>query len=317
LQPEKNQIYVNSGPLEFRNGDERVRGYMWLSIPWKRNTGDIDLFLQIGAQQLNTSLYQKYTPAVVPPSLLNWLEQSVGAKNTGIATEAGFVYRGTLNTKNSMARTYQLYLDIDNADLNYHPGWPALTGLDGRLLVRDARVSASVTDAGIYSSRVKRAEIRVNPRPEGRGSLLEVEGEISGAASDGIRVLREGMLRQYLGGSMDSWFMLGDMQARLNLAIPIGTGEEKAAGARQQVDVELKVPRGIPRKGGDTAVGTNPKIIEDATEATRALGPFTIGLPLNPHSRCCHDFFLGKQLLGPIKEIGEDEWTVLHKTLHH
>jgi len=243
LQPEKNQIYVNSGPLEFRNGDEWVRGYMWLSIPWKRNTGDIDLFLQIGAQQLNASLYQKYTPAVVPPSLLNWLEQSVGAKNTGIATEAGFVYRGTLNTKNSMARTYQLYLDIENADLNYHPGWPALTGLDGRLLVRDARVSASVTDAGIYSSRVKRAEIRVNPRAEGRGSLLEVEGEISGAASDGIRVLREGMLRQYLGGSMDSWFMLGDMQARLNLATPIGTGEEKAAGARQQVDVELKVPR--------------------------------------------------------------------------
>ena len=243
LQPEKNQIYVNSGPLEFRNGDELARGYMWLSIPWKRNTGDIDLFLQIGAQQLNASLFQKYTPAVVPPSLLNWLEQSIGAKNTGIATEAGFVYRGTLNTKNSMARTYQLYLDIEDADLNYHPGWPALTGLDGRLLVRDARVSASVTDAGIYSSHVKRAEIRVNPRAEGKGSLLEVEGEISGAASDGIRVLREGMLRQYLGGSMDSWFMLGDMQARLNLAIPIGTGEEKAAGARQQVDVELKVPR--------------------------------------------------------------------------
>lgn len=242
LQPEKNQIYVNSGPLEFRNGDEVARGYMWLSIPWRRNTGDIDLYLQIGAQQLNASGYQKYTPAVVPASLLNWLEQSIGVKNTGLATEAGFVYRGTLNTKNSMARTYQLYLDIEHAELNYHPGWPALTQLDGRLLVSDARVAASVTNAGIYSSRVERAEIRVNPRLDGKGSLLEVHGDITGAASDGIRVLREGMLRQYLGNSMDSWFMQGEMQAHLDLAIPLGSGEEKSAAARQQVDVELNVP---------------------------------------------------------------------------
>jgi hypothetical protein len=81
--------------------------------------------------------------------------------------------------------------------------------------------------------------------------------------------------------------------------------------------VELEVPRGVPGKGGDTTVGTNSKIVENATEATRALGPLAIGLPLDPHSRRSHNFFLRKQLLGPIKEIGEDEWTVLHKTLHH
>lgn len=243
LQPENNQIYVNSGQLEFQKGEELARGYMWLSLPWQRNTGDIDLYLQIGARQLNASLYQKYTPAVVPESLLHWLEQSVGAKNPGIATEAGFVYRGTLNTKNPMARTYQLYLDIENAELNYHPGWPALTQLDGRLLVGDMNIAASVTDAGIYTSRVKQAEVRVNPRATGKGSLLQVNGQIAGAASDGIRVLREGMLRQYLGGSMDSWNMQGEMQAQLDLDIPIGTGEEKPAGAHQQVSVDLQVPQ--------------------------------------------------------------------------
>ncbi|WP_084618539.1 YhdP family phospholipid transporter [Cellvibrio sp. OA-2007] len=243
LQPENNQIYVNSGQLEFQQGDEVARGYMWLSLPWQRNTGDIDLYLQIGARQLNAGLYQKYTPAVVPQSLLAWLEQSIGAKNSGIATQAGFVYRGTLNTPNPMARTFQLYLDIEQAELNYHPGWPALSHLDGRLLVSDLQVSASVTGAKLYTSQVNWAEVRVNPRAQGAGSLLQVDGDISGAASDGIRVLREGMLRQYLGGSMDSWFMLGEMKARLDLDIPIGTGEEKPEGAHQQVDVELNVPR--------------------------------------------------------------------------
>lgn len=243
LQRDKNQIYVNSGQLEFQQGNELARGYLWLALPWQRNTGDIDLYLQIGAQQVDASLYQKYTPAVVPQSLRQWLGQSIGEQNPGIATEVGFVYRGTLNTKNPGARTYQLYLDIEDAELNYHPGWPVLTGLDGRLLVSDLRVSASVMDAGLYTSRVKHAEVRVNPRAKGRGSLLEVQGEITGAASDGIRVLREGMLRQYLGSGLDSWFMQGEMQARLDLAIPIGTGEKNATGAHQRVAVELDVPR--------------------------------------------------------------------------
>lgn len=243
LQKEKNQIYVNSGQLEFQQGDELAQGYMWLALPWQRNTGDIDLYLQIGAQQLNASRYKKYTPAAIPQSLRDWLAQSIGEQNPGTANEAGFVYRGTLNTKNSMARTYQLYLDIEDAELNYHPGWPALTELDGRLLVSDARVEASVTDAGLYASRVKHAEVRVNPRAHGKGSLLEVEGEITGAASDGIRVLREGMLRQYLGNGLDSWSMQGDMQARLDLAVPIGTSEKNATGAHQRVDVELNVSR--------------------------------------------------------------------------
>ena len=243
LQPEHNQIYVNSGQLEFRKGAELARGYMWLSLPWKRNTGDIDLYLQVGARQLNADLYKKYTPATTPQTLQRWLEQSVGEQNPGVATEAGFVYRGTLNTKNSMARTYQLYLDLEDAELNYHPGWPALTQVDGRLLVSDAQVMASVTDATVYSSRVKYAQVMVNPRAQGAGSLLQVKAEISGAAGDGIRVMREGMLRQYLNNSIDSWVMQGDMQAKLDLEIPLGTGEQQPAGGRQQVDVALDVAR--------------------------------------------------------------------------
>lgn len=242
LQPENNQIYVNSGQLEFRKDKELAKGYMWLGMPWKRNSGDIDLYLQIGGQQLNASLYQKYTPATLPASLADWLSKSVGLDNSGLASQAGFVYRGTLNTKNSMARTYQLYLELDKAKLNYHPGWPGLEDLKGRLLVSDAQVSASVSSAKLLDSLVENAEVRVNPRPNKRGSLLQVQGQIRGPASDGIRVLREGEMRKYMGASLDSWAMQGDMVARLDLDIPIGTGESKPSGHRQQVDVSLQSP---------------------------------------------------------------------------
>ncbi len=242
LLPENNQIYVNSGLLEFRQGNELARGYMWLGLPWKRNTGDIDLYLQIGGQQLNASLYQKYTPATVPASLADWLAKSVGLENPGMASQAGFIYRGTLNTKNAMARSYQLYLDLQQASLNYHPGWPGLTDMQGRLLVTDAQVAASVSAARVLGSRAEQVEVRVNPRAKGRGSLLQVQGQVNGLASDGIRVLREGEMRKYLGSSLDSWSMQGDMRAKLELDIPIGTGEEKPTGHRQQVDVDLQSP---------------------------------------------------------------------------
>jgi len=242
LLPEQNQVYINSGSLEFRKENEYLKGYMWLALPWHANTGDIDLYLQIGAKQLNASLYSKYTPTVVPASLLTWLEQSVGDHNSGTVSTAGLVYRGTLNTKNSMARTHQLYLDVQNAALNYHPGWPSLTQVSGRLLVKDATVLASIDSAKAYDSRVEYAEVESNPRSDAPGSLLKITGSIQGPASDGIRVLRESVLRQYIGSNMDSWFLIGDMHAGLDLAIPIGTGEEKPQGAYQQVNIDLKAP---------------------------------------------------------------------------
>jgi uncharacterized protein (TIGR02099 family) len=244
LQPEKNQIYVNSGMLEFQKGDELARGYMWLGLPWQRNTGDIDLYLYIGGQNVNASRYKTYVPETLPESLRNWLADSLGDENPGIANRVGFMYRGTLNTPNPLARTAQLSLDMTGVSLDYNSGWPALSEIDGQLSVSDVHVNACVRSAKVLDSRVEQAVIKVNPRTLGAGSLLQVDGQISGLASDGIRALREGQLRQYLGSSMDSWLMQGEMLARLDLDIPIGIGapDERPADARQQVDVELQAP---------------------------------------------------------------------------
>lgn len=242
LQRENNQIYVNSGLLEFQKGDELARGYMWLGLPWQRNTGDIDLYLQIGGQQVNASRYTTYVPQTLPESLRKWLGDSLGESNPGIANRVGFIYRGTLNTPNPLARTAQLALDLEGVALDYHPGWPALTGVAGQLSVSDVHVAAEVSSAKLLESEVGQASIRVNPRSSGPGSLLQVRGEVKGPAADGIRVLREGQMRQYLGSSLDSWSMLGDMLARLDLDIPLGSGEQQPVDARQQVDVDLQVP---------------------------------------------------------------------------
>ncbi|RYZ97398.1 MAG: DUF3971 domain-containing protein, partial [Moraxellaceae bacterium] len=239
LEPDNNKIYVNSGALEFTNGEEHAKGYMWLSLPWQRNTGDIDLYLQIGANKLDASLYSKYTPAVVPRSLLDWLEKSIGPNNAGFVDHVGFVYRGTLNNHNHAARSHQLFVDIKHAQLNYHPEWPALDSIDGRLLVSDNDVAASVDKAKLFNSDVGITQINVNPNPDGQGSLLRVNGSVDGGAEDGLRVLRESMLRRYIGTSMDTWKLDGKMRTRLDIAVPL---DRLGTGAAQQVDIDLQAP---------------------------------------------------------------------------
>ncbi len=239
LQPEKNQVYVNSGKLEFFNGDETAKGYMWLALPWKANTGDIDLYLHVGASQLNASLYSKYVPAVVPRSLITWLEKSLGTHNSGVATGGGFVYRGTLNTPKRMARSHQLYLDVNHAHLRFHPEWPALEDISGRLLVDDENVTATVDNAKLFSSDVGPTQISVRPNPMGDGALLHVKGVVTGVASDGLRILRESMLRQYIGANMDSWKLEGDMRTQINIAVPL---VPNAQGSAQQIDIDLTSP---------------------------------------------------------------------------
>lgn len=241
LRPEQNQIYVNSGPLQLRGPGEQAQGTMWLSLPWERNTGDIDLYLDIHGEEFNASAYRKYLPKGVPDSLRQWLDRSLGESNPGRAANAHFVFRGTLNRPNEpLARSYQLALDMVGAELTYHPDWPPLSDLSGQLVLNDNEVNARIDQARLYNSQISGARIHVGGNPAGEGLLLNIDGEIEALASDGLRLLREGYLRRYVGDSMDKWSSQGTVKANLDLTIPLS---KEAPGARQNVTMELNLPR--------------------------------------------------------------------------
>lgn len=241
LRPDENQIYVNSGPLALRGTGESATGSMWLSLPWERNTGDVDLYLDIRAEDLNANLYDKYLPKVVPEPLTDWLSRSLGESNPGTARSAHFLFRGTLNRPGQpRVRSYQLALDMSGADLDYHPDWPALSNLSGRLMLDDNRVDARVDSALLYNSTLNDARIQVGQNAAGEGLLLNIDGTLNALASDGLQLLQEGYLRRYVGDNMDSWSVQGTIDAELALAIPLKPDQP---GATQQVAMELTIPR--------------------------------------------------------------------------
>jgi len=239
LMPEKNRLYVNSGELELRGEGEQARGSLWLMMPWEPDTDDVDLYLNIVGEQLSAPVYAKYLPQVVPPNLVQWLEQGLGEDNPGQANRAHFVYRGTLNAPESMARSYQLALDMEGGQLNYHEEWPALSDLNGRLVIDDNRVDARIDSGRIYNSPLTGARVGMDQNPHGEGGLLTIEGQLEGLASDALQLLQESYLNRFIGENMDTWRMRGEIDVDIDLAIPLTEGEP---GARQNVAMDLNLP---------------------------------------------------------------------------
>lgn len=241
LEKENNKIYVNSGALNFYDGEETTSGYMWLSMPWYKNTDNVDLFLQIGSKKLNVDRYKKYLPQIISPKLSEWLDNSIGENNSGVAENIGFVYRATLNNKEIHARSFQLKMDLQKAELLYHPDWPQLKNISGHLKIDNADLSADISKAQLYGTNVLDAKVELHPKKDRIGSLLSVKANLRGVASDGLRILREGALRRYIGNSMDSWFMFGNIQTELDLIVPLAT-KNPEQDAHQQIDIEIESP---------------------------------------------------------------------------
>lgn len=233
LQPENNAIYINSGPLSLRNSDETVDGFFHIFLPWVKNSVPSNMVLQIGLQDSQAKYHHKYVPFTVSAPLREWLDSSLG---TGDIEDGGFIYNGSLAKARKEGRAIQLYLNIRNAVLDYHPGWPGLTEIDGQLTLDDAKVMVEVEKAKLYDSRVGSTLVTVAPNPLGKGSLLSVKGQVTGDARDGLKVLRESQIRQVVGNTFDQWAMKGAIQTELALSIPL---EKNSPGNMQQVQVNL------------------------------------------------------------------------------
>ncbi|UTF59676.1 YhdP family protein [Gilvimarinus sp. DA14] len=234
--PEENDIDVYSGPLELSDGAERARGVFHLSLPIKRNTGPIDLTIALTATDVLAEQYRKYLPEVVPQSLTDYLQRGIGRNNPGVAERGAFIYRGTLNEKGPQAYSVGLDLQLQKASFLYHPDWPPVQDVSGRLVVDDGDLHGRINVGEIYNSAIVDTHITLSDNPHDDGKWLQLTGKVDGIASDGLRILRQSVLRRYVGSQMDSWYLHGDLLAAVDLGIPLQSG---AQGAYQKLTMDV------------------------------------------------------------------------------
>lgn len=233
LRPADNRIYVNSGSLAVNDGDERAQGYFHLALPWQPGTRPVDLTIYVKAQQVAAGQYRKYLPMLVPDQLSQYLERGIGSDNPGIASQAAFIYRGAIDSSEAADHTVALELEVTDGDFDYHPDWPAARDLAGHLLLDDSDLYTTLAQGKIYNSDIKNASIKLADNPHDSGKILTLTGRVDGIASDGLRILRQSVLRDYVGDSMDTWYLHGELDALVDLSIPLDSG---AAGSYHDLE---------------------------------------------------------------------------------
>ncbi len=207
---------IRSGRFTARGEEGDAVGVFALKLPRSEQPAGAEMDLMVSLQDTDSRYRDKYLSFKLSPTLLAWLEDSV---DSGRVAEAGFIYRGSL-IRRPKRRTVQLYLDIEDARIKYHPDWPAAESFDGRILIDDATVDVYGRRGRILDSSVEFARIAL--RPNADASLrLALSAKVTGAAQDGLDVVNQSPLREIVGDSFSDWELEGDLVSELALEMDL------------------------------------------------------------------------------------------------
>ncbi|MGV8919137.1 MAG: YhdP family protein [Pseudomonas sp.] len=178
--------------------------------------------LRVGMVEGDGKYTGKYLPAVLSPTLDHWLRTAV----LGGAVEEGyFQYQGSLHHDAiDAARSISLFFKVHDAGLAFQPGWPQLSGVDGKVYVDGAGVRVKASKGQMLNTQVSNVLVNIPHAPEGKNSHLMVDGDFAGGLADGVKILQEAPIGT--ASTFAGWQGEGPLAGKLKLDIPLGKGEE-------------------------------------------------------------------------------------------
>jgi uncharacterized protein (TIGR02099 family) len=245
---DKELVTLSSGLVEARGGEGRVPVKFGLSIPLTPSDVGIEMDLLVGLENTDAAQRAKYIPYILDQKLRDWLAASIGG---GGIEQGGFLWRGNLKRNAPALHTVQLFFNISDAALNYHPRWPLLKNVDGTVLVDDSNVSVWAKTATLLGSAVD--DLSVELWAASPSELwLAVEASIVGPAADGLAVLNDSPLSGYTRGVLADAKLRGEMETDLNLLVNLSdtAAPKKVDVATHFSAVELDLnPGNLPFRG--------------------------------------------------------------------
>jgi uncharacterized protein (TIGR02099 family) len=161
----------------------------------------------------------KYLPAhIMPPPAVRWLDQ---AFKGGTVVRGGLVYRGRFTDFpfRSHQGVFKVVFRARDVELDYHEGWPPLTGIDGRVTFEGVGLRIQAERGAIYSSDIRGTVASIANLRE---TVLQVDGRARGPAADALRILQETPLAAHLGGGFGTLSATGQSVTDINLSVPLG-----------------------------------------------------------------------------------------------
>lgn len=228
------RVLVNSGPLSLTGEIGTATGLLSLDLPLKKGEDHPRMDLVIGIRNADTQYRSQLIPYTLGEDFLQWINGSIPR---GQVLDGGIVYRGSLLKEANEERTVQLYFNVNDVDLDYHPDWPQLSDISGRVLIDDADVDVTTRTARLFDLDIPSARVAARRLAAG-GMLLNIEAQAQGDASQALRVVNESVIDTVVGSAFQQWRSSGAVNAKVNLAIPLA-----GANAELHSDVQVDLQR--------------------------------------------------------------------------
>jgi len=303
--------YVSSSRLHLHSDEEQATGYLWLKLPLVRDGREPKMTLAIGVSKAPVSVHRKYVPKVIPRNLYRWLGNSIG---DGSASNIAFLYHGSISKDPEVHANIQLYADVHDGNLTFDPKWPALRGVDGRLVLDNRRLDVKLAQAKILGNRVSNAEVKLIQNPEDQGLALAIAGQLKSNAAAAMELLQNSPVRSVFGSTFDSWKFDGDVSAAISLLVPL---DSEAEGLRQSVNVRFDRARvdmrdirlAVEQVSGELSYNSHSGLVSKGLQGQLWGKPFnaTIESPRVAEGRSERDTVI--HVSGPVEIADIRQWT--------
>jgi uncharacterized protein (TIGR02099 family) len=237
-------LRLSSGAITARAAEGTARALFALHLPLAEGSPEPEMELLVGLRDSHPLHRSKYLPQLLNEPLRKWLAGSIGE---GRVVQSGFLWRGSLRREAERLRTVQLFFDVADTSLDYYPGWPPMSGLDGVVLIDDTNASIWLERARVLSSQVEQlsAEAGLNEAGE---MVLDLDGWVHGPAADALAVINGPVLRERLGDAFAGWQLEGRQQSHLQLRLNLTDSSVPPEVAVETLwqEVKLQIADGPP-----------------------------------------------------------------------
>jgi uncharacterized protein (TIGR02099 family) len=248
------ELTLNSAYMRLDAPEGKLTGDMMIRLPFAPEAESY-MDLRVGIQQGDARYTTKYLPTRTPsfsPELASWLTSAI---RVGQVNEGYFQYQGALApTAPANASSISLYFNVQGAELDYQPGWPALRNASGEVLIDDRGVRIQVSQGQILNSSLSAVSVNIPTVAKHEVMRLALNGALQSSVADGLHILQEAPL-----GTQETfagWQGQGPLNGQLKLDIPLGGQEAPLV----QVDFATE--------------GAQLKISEPALSLTQLKGAF-------------------------------------------
>jgi uncharacterized protein YhdP len=214
----------------------RASGGFALSRPNDRYRERLTLLINV--DETTVARGKQFIPYRLPAGLPEWLESG---PRSGSLEQVAMAYHGQIHTRPfELARRVEFAAQIFDGDVQYHPDWPVVNDLSGRIAVagRDVRIGVD-EGTSLQSTDLSGSRIRLGDN----ATYADIDLVSQSSVDEALAFVRTTPLAEWMAFVTPDWAGAGNVKMAGQLHIPLKLGgdhigEESFA---DQVGVDLDI----------------------------------------------------------------------------